>query len=413
MASNQKTSEDTREKVLHDVEKKTRRRDIRKGYIILYLGVLVLIIIGEYILYRVDGGFTPIELFKDTIGNLMGVLAAFLIFDIAHEKMSKDSYASEVSEQILDTLMYHPEALELYDNTQKKEFAIAFIDSVVEDADASEMIQSFLGTYMLTKKDFQERGEKIAAKECRIRTDFSYRFVLEESRKKAFDSLQAPVVDGIDPYFYVQEELNYHVKYLTSAGNNMKDDVLRIAFVFSKCELDKQLRGDFIFRESLDLEQQDIDFISSCPDKELESYITRMYRPHLTVDGEQGTVTEIRKIPAESTPGEKQASAGFEIGFSVKHDPQAMEHTVDIIFHMPKKWDSLLEIDLVEPTKGPSISVSYNEDEMNLDMYAFLNKGDESSYVNAAEGENGVFSIDLKEEWVFPVSGVIYTVKRK
>ena len=111
-------------------EKKSYRRDINKGYIILYLGVFAFIVLGEIVLFFLGEDFSIKELAKDMIGNLMGVFAAFLVFDVAHEKLSKDSYASEVSEQILDTLMYHPEAMELYENDQKKVFVNAFIGSI-------------------------------------------------------------------------------------------------------------------------------------------------------------------------------------------------------------------------------------------------------------------------------------------
>ena len=164
---------------------KLSRKDINKGYIILYLVVFVFIIIGEIVLYNIGQDFSWRGLAKDTIGNLMGVLAAFLVFDVAHEKISKDSYASEVSEQILDTMMYHPDAMELYENSQKKIFVNAFIKSIVDDPDAAEMINNHLNCYLLTSKDFKERND-LTEKDCRIRTAFSYRFVLDTERTSAF-----------------------------------------------------------------------------------------------------------------------------------------------------------------------------------------------------------------------------------
>lgn len=65
--------------------------------------------------------------------------------------------------------------------------------------------------------------------------------------------------------------------------------------------------------------------------------------------------------------------------FDVGHDITAKEHVVRIIFHMPRKWDSLLEIVLVDPTKAPKIFVSYQEDTMEVDMFSFLSKCEESS----------------------------------
>ena len=46
-------------------------------------------------------------------------------------------------------------------------------------------------------------------------------------------------------------------------------------------------------------------------------------------------------------------------------------------------------------------------------MYSFLNKSDSSSYDNSLEENNGVFSISISNEWVFPVSGVAFLVKQK
>ena len=121
-------------------DKKLYHQDINKGYVILYLGIFIFVIVGEVILSLLGDSFSFLNLIKDVIGNLMGVLVAFLIFDIAHTKMTKDSYVREISEQILDTLRYHPEVLELYENNQKKTFVNAFIDSIVNDVDVAEMI---------------------------------------------------------------------------------------------------------------------------------------------------------------------------------------------------------------------------------------------------------------------------------
>ena len=261
-------------------KKKMYRRDINKGYIILYLVVFIIIIIGEILLGVLGSSFSPVNLGKDMIGNLMGVLAAFLIFDIAHEKLSKDSYASEVSEQILDTLRYHPEALKLYEDKQKKDFVNAFIGSIVEDADAAQMINNFLNSYLLTKKDLSEK-RGITEKDCRIRTAFSYRFVLEKERTLAFSDLKAPIMDGQDPYFYVQEELNYKVKYLAPKGNNTDGQEVKIGFIYDNAALDRFLRGNksehnnellrnCLFRESLDIEDVDKEMFHQMADNQTE-----------------------------------------------------------------------------------------------------------------------------------------------
>ena len=171
-------------------QKRINKQNKRLGYVLLYAGVFILIILGEIFLFMNDPDASLMALLKDTVGNLMGVLAAFLLFDIAHEWMSKESYASEISEQILDTLMYHPEAMELYENDQKKVFVNAFIGSIVKDKDAAEMIENHLDTYLLTPEDFKQKPH-LTAGDCRIKTAFSYRFVLETERTQAFQTLRS------------------------------------------------------------------------------------------------------------------------------------------------------------------------------------------------------------------------------
>lgn len=396
-------------------EKKSYRRDINKGYIILYLGVFAFIVLGEIVLFFLGEDFSIKELAKDMIGNLMGVFAAFLVFDVAHEKLSKDSYASEVSEQILDTLMYHPEAMELYENDQKKVFVNAFIGSIVDDSDAADMINNHLNSYLLTGKDFAEK-KNLTEKDCRIRTAFSYRFVLDTERTSAFSALRAPIVDGMDPYFYMQEELNYRVKYLAPKGNYTDRQEVKIGFIYDNAALDRFLRGNkseqndellknCLFRESLDIEEEDkqMFFELSNNKEELISLIKSMFRPHLNIDRCRGEIVDVKVIP----------ESGVIIVFNVKHDVHAMEHMIDIVFHIPKKWNTVVEVALVEPTKEPRISLSYNEDAMDVEMYTFLNKGESSSYENTSENENGVYSISLSGEWVFPISGVVFPVRRK
>ena len=404
----------------HDSEqqKKINKQNKKLGYILLYIGVFVLIILGEIFLFVSDPDASLMDLLKDTVGNLMGVLAAFLVFDIAHEWMSKESYASEISEQILDTLMYHPEAMELYENDQKKVFVNAFIGSIVNDKDAADMIENHLETYLLTPEDFKQKAY-LTAGDCRIKTAFSYRFVLETERTQAFQSLRTDATK--DPYFYVQEELNYTVKYLDPKGNNMNSEFVKIGLIYDNGGLDAFLRSskngeerevfkNCIFREILDIEPEDKALFKELQDKdraaELRALAHRMFRPHLTIDRTKGELYDVQ------VGSYKGRDYGLLFTFKVAHDQNATEHDISLIFHMPKHWDSIIEVALVEPTKDPQISISYNEDAMDVEMYAFLNKGDASSYDNTLEEENGVYSIALSNEWVYPMSGTVFFVRK-
>ncbi len=403
----------------HEVERQKRigKQNKKLGFVILYLVVFVAIIVGEFILYKFEPQTTGWDLFKETLGNLMGVLAAFLIFDIAHEWLSKDSYASEISEQILDTLMYHPEAMELYENDQKKTFVNSFISSIVDDHDYAEMINNYLNCYLLTKEDFNKISG-LTEKDCRIRTKFSYRFVLENSRTSSFAKLKADIQN--DPYFYVQEELNYSVKFLSKKGNNTDKKEIKIGFIYDNSALDRFLRGNksdqqneilrnCIFRESLDIEDCDKKMFRElmASPAELLDLVKTMFRPNITIDRFHGRI-----IKAEVGDYEGK-DYGIIVTFEVDHDVDAMFHDISIVFHIPKKWNGALEVVLVEPTKEPQISLSYNEDTMNVEMYSFLNKGESSAYENTSKDDNGIFSIALSDEWVFPISGVVFWINKE
>ncbi|MBQ2099609.1 MAG: hypothetical protein II477_00900 [Lachnospiraceae bacterium] len=412
----------TKDKKVNDHDEKQQKhinnQNKKLGYILLYVGVFILIVLGEIFLFVSDPGASLMDLLKDTVGNLMGVLAAFLVFDIAHEWMSKESYASEISEQILDTLMYHPEAMELYENDQKKVFVNAFIGSIVKDEDAAEMLENHLETYLLTPEDFRTKPH-LSAGDCRIKTAFSYRFVLETERTQAFQTLRSDANN--DPYFYVQEELNYTVKYLDQKGNNMNSEFVKIGLIYDNGGLDAFLRSskngeerevfkNCIFREILDIVPEDKAIFHELQDEahsaELVKLAHRMFRPHLTIDRTKG---ELYSVEVGNYKGRDY---GLLFTFKVAHDQNATEHDVSLIFHMPKRWDSIIEVALVEPTKDPQISISYNEDAMDVEMYAFLNKGDASSYDNTLEEENGVYSIALSNEWVYPMSGTVFFVRK-
>ena len=386
--------------------KKLQKRNKSLGYAFLYLFVLCIIIIGEVIIFYNNPNASLWQLFQDTIGNLMGVMAAFLIFDIAHEKISKDTYATEVSEQILETMLYHPEVINLYENDQKKVLVKSFVSSVVDDdEDVIDMFDNFFDNYLLTKKDFNL--ETIKPSDCRVRTAFSYRFVLETGFPNAFSLIHNSTDDD---YFYVQEELNYTVKFLSDKGKNFNENKMMYGLIFEQKHLDKVFRerenyfDKCIFRETLD--------IKDCHKEELFKYadkpemILSMFRPYLAIDGYKSKNVEVRFIK------DKDVALGLIFVFTIDYDVNKTSHDVDIIFHMPKRWNSVLQVCIVEPSKAPKISMSYDEDAMDIEMYPFLNKGDSSSYDNSLEEQNGVFSINISDEWVFPMSGVTFFVKK-
>ncbi|MDE6404542.1 MAG: hypothetical protein K2M20_02685, partial [Lachnospiraceae bacterium] len=133
-----------------------------------------------------------------------------------------------------------------------------------------------------------------------------------------------------------------------------------------------------------------------------EEKVQKLFKLDVKIDNFKG---ELKKIISYEK--------GFICVFDVGHDITAKEHVVRIIFHMPRKWDSLLEIVLVDPTKAPKIFVSYQEDTMEVDMFSFLSKCEESSLKVAHEHLNGIYDISTNNDWLYPISGAVFRVRKR
>ena len=375
----------------------------------------------------------------------MGVLAAFLIFDIIHDKLSKDSYAEEVSEQILDTLL-DQDGIDALDNDVKRKFISASIKSIDADKKAAAEISAQLDQYLKdrseiaivldhidmykTKQKYQfvENNVKAivsdkdaaamvqyflknyldSALDCRIVTNFEYNFVLRKLPGDNFLQLKHR-----EEYYLVEETLTYHIKYLTEAVNNTKDHVVSFGFAYNNKSLDKFLRdrqlnqaGDplssCIFRESLDIDPEDMKYFSDLSPEQLKKEFQRMFKMHLTIDGRAGEII-----------GVKTYDYGVVVEFLIGHDGQKMDHDINMAFAMPKKWHGQLLVTILEPTHNPRISLNYEGETMLVEMFSFLDKGDDTSYENTHTEDIGIYRIVLNDTWVYPVSGVLFTIDKK
>ncbi len=370
---------------------KAVKREKTRNYVILYTTVL-LIWIGLTIFSFVNNFFSGKEFVVNIVNNLIGILPPILIFDFFNEKLTRDASAVEMSTKITETLMSNPETLDLFTEEQRKDFIISAATSIVKDPDAVEMVTDNLKNYLNSNLCY------------RIRTSFDYDFELNNDLPAVFDNILADKKN----YFYVQEKLHYKVKYLSDSVNNTSSEIIKLGFIFDNINLDSALRekseGDVfencIFRESLDIKPEDLeslkDFISS------KEAFQSIFKVDLQIDSFKAVLDSVTVY-----------NQGIVCAFRSGHDTAACEHTIRIIFHMPKVWDSLIEVALVDPVKAPKISVSYPEDIMDVDMYSFLSKGKESSLEVAHEHFNGIYDIAITSEWIYPISGMVFKVTRK
>lgn len=356
--------------------------------------VAVMLVAGGYIYLTIKNGYAFTDLIDNIVGNLIGVLSAFLLFDILYNKLTQDAYAEETSQQIAKTLMGDPETLDAFSDEDKQAFLVSTVKSMIGDDDAVDMMVGNM------KKYFD------SAKLARIRKSFHYTITLTTELPENYDVLPGT---GEGKYFYVQENLNYEVKYLSGRDTRLGGDKVKIGFSFDKRSLDAGLLESdkdpefsrCIFNESLDITKEAVEYIRGLSGTELKRLMDDLLTVVLKVDGKQGILdtVDIR-------------DGGIVATYDVKNLVVKDEYTIRIIFHMPKLWNSIFEVTLVDPTKEPKITFDYMPGTMDVTMYSYLNKGNESND-DAYEDQNGLYDIAIKNEWIYPKSGIVFSVRKK
>ncbi|MDD6656293.1 MAG: hypothetical protein PUE95_03155 [Lachnospiraceae bacterium] len=376
-------------------DNKISRKVVIQATAILILVALVLVILG-YIFLTFFYGYKFSDLISDIVGNLIGVLAAFLLFDILYNKLTQDAYAKETSQQITKTLMGEPEILDLFSEEDKKNFIKTTITSLVKDEDAVDMLITNMGKYF------------DGAKEARIRKAFDYTINLDPHLTSEYVDAKFPEVDK---YYLIDEELKFNIKYLSEKDKNYTGDVVCIGFAYDKKSLDAGLLEngqdeDFskcIFNEDLVINSKAVEYINSLPDNQVSEVISTLFMPILRIDNsEDGEDQDVLEVERKSN--------GIILKFKLDYDKMADEHDVSIYFKMPRLWDSIFEVTLVDPTKEPHIKMKYRAG-MDVTMYSYLNKESQAN-TGACIRRAGLYDIAIKGEWIFPKSGVVFHIKK-
>lgn len=378
------------------------KKEDQKGYakistipatVILILTALLLVFAG-YMYLMIKNGYTFDDLVDNIVGNLIGVLAAFLLFDILYNKLTQDGYARETSQQITKTLMGDPEILDAFSEEDKRAFLVSTIKSIVKDEDAVDMMVGNMDKYF--------HNMKLA----RIRKSFHYTITLTTELPTEYDEFPGAKEDR---YFYVQENLNYEVKYLSGSDINLSTEEVKIGFSFDKRSLDAGLMesdrdqefAKCIFNENLDITKEAVDYLRTLSEERLKHVFDNLFTAVLKVDGQQGLLDRV-----------DVRDGGIVATYKVHYETNRSEHSIRVIFHMPKLWDSIFEVTLVDPTKEPKITFDYMPGRMDVTMFSYLNKGDESNE-GAYEQQNGLYDIAIKGEWIYPKSGIVFSVRKK
>ncbi len=362
--------------------------------LVLILTALLLVVGGYFYLYF-KNEYTFTDLIDNIVGNLIGVLAAFLLFDILYNKLTQDEYARETSQQITRTLMGDPETLDAFSDEDKKAFMVSAIRSIMKDSDAVDMMVGNVSKYL------------DGAKNARIRKSYDYTINLTT----VADSEAYNVIPGVaeGKYFYVQEKLNFEIKYLDEKDQNYSSHEVKIGFSFDKRSLDGGLLESdqdpefarCIFNESLDITKEAVDYIRKLSQEQLKQLVGSLFTAVVKIDGHAGELDRV-----------EVREGGIVAAYLIDYDFTRKEHSVRIVFHMPKLWNSIFEVTLVDPTKDPKITFDYMPGCMDVTMYSYLNKGEESND-GAYELQNGLYDVSIKGEWIYPKSGIVFSVRKK
>ena len=363
-----------------------------------FLVAIIIIISGYVFMLVTDPSYGFRDFVDSVVGNLIGVLAGFCVFDILYNKLTQDAYAKETSQQIAKTLMGDPETMDAFSEEDKKAFLKSTLVSMLRDDDAVDLLTTNMGKYF------------DGAKSARIRKAFDYIITVEDKLTPDYETYDFPGLKE-NRYFLLDEEFKFTVKYLSGHDANFSGDHVCLGFAYDKRSLDAGLLEDgkdadfskCIFNEDLVVTPEAIKYINSIPNDEVTAVINDLFVPTLWVDGDGGREEDLVEVERKQN--------GLIFKFKLEYDKTRMEHDVRIYFKMPRLWDHIFEVTLVDPTKNPHIKLKYKSD-MDVTMYSYLNKEDQSNagaFVKRAD----LYEISIKDEWVYPKSGALFHIRRK
>jgi len=196
-----------------------------------------------------------------------------------------------------------------------------------------------------------------------------------------------------EKYFKLSESLSYQKHFLDST----RGEEFWISFVRNLDDVDESLHDENnIFSENLLIDDEDMDMIVNLNEAEQKLFYTKQMRVRFNLNG---NVLE----PVELLFSKSGIFAKYVI------TPDGRPTTildVKIAFAIPhRKIASYFFASISDPTYSPHISFSYPEDEINVEMISFMNRNITTTNAKIFDGLREVF---LEDEWVIPMSGVVF-----
>ncbi len=382
----------------HELVKKVKNQNFMWLYLATIFVWVILFLIKLFL-----WGMDIQGLVSSVLDNMLGLLPPMFIFDFVYEKLTREASSMETSEKIAETLMGDPETLALFSEEQRRTFINSAISSIVKDETADGMVRQCLNAYLTSKPHYK------------IRPQFRYDIRLFKNIP------QNEVFDDKD-YFYVEEMLTYRVKYLDREIKEYFPSEFWVGFFAKSDKLDTALRENmetdnrnYLFRESLNIKDSDLEQLKKLPADKQQEVFKNIFKLKVRTDEKYAKIEEIRiENGAENSAGENRTeNYGIFVKMKSEHDIEKEIHSVQIYFHMPQKWNSEVVVTISDPTYSPEIMVSYEEDNMDVEMYSFFSESRESAVENAVDSDNGIYNIAVVDRWIYPMSGMVFTVKEE
>ena len=362
--------------------KKNQIRNKKRDVIFLGVAVLVfwLVLLIAKILYAHSNGenFDFIGMFSDIGDNILGILPPLILIDLVFEFVTQRYVSEEISEQITGTLMSNPDTIALFDDETKSKFLDATINSLVKNGEnEAEMVRNSIKPYL--------------GSHFNLRKYFTYNITLR-------DEAVSPLFASKD-YYSINEKLGYEKYFLASEPLGKK---FSVGFFTSNTELDRYLRGQtFLFRESLTIRREELDALCAMTDEEKKSFVVQDMSLIVYIGHERCELTNVQIN---------------EVGILAEFtSPQPIGDTTyfEVAFCMPRlATEKIFLAAVTEPTYSVNIRFDYPRSTYKVEMYPFFNDVEDARVEDANWGV-GVCDINLRDKWVYPMSGVVFRIEEK
>lgn len=368
-----------------DQEKRKKIRHKSKKHAVVMLGLFAaavwLCILAFKILnaYVNGGSYDFLGLLDSIWDNILGILPPLVLIDLVFEFVTQDYVSEEISEQITGTLMSNPETIRLFDDSTKRSFLDATIDSLVSHGEnEAEMARNAIKPYIQGNNNLKKY--------------FTYNITLREEPV-------SPLFD-MPEYLTVNETLGYEKHFIASEPLG---ETFSVGFFTCNSDLDKNLRGQtFLFREGLTIRPEELTRLCAMTDEEKIRFVTtdmclKVYIGHNRCEISSVTISEV----------------GIEVALCAKQKMTGNTAYIEIAFCMPRlKTEKIFLAAVTEPTYSVNIRFDYPRSAYKVEMYPFFNAAEDALVEDADRGV-GSYDINLRDKWVYPMSGVVFSIEQK